>query len=137
MNNLPILHGLFILSRAVFKGTVSREFSLPVFLIVKLLLLAPINMPGNDLNFFRIFVELFDNFCASLVSLILAKQEITGVIDSGEKFLTNVNCTGECLSCCFRVFDQCQLHVRYAARTGQNGHEHSVSARLDAVFIEL
>ncbi len=27
--------------------------------------------------------------------------------------------------------------VRYAARTGQNGHEHSVSARLDAVFIEL
>jgi hypothetical protein len=27
--------------------------------------------------------------------------------------------------------------VRYAARTGQNGHEHSVSARLDAVFTEL
>ncbi len=29
------------------------------------------------------------------------------------------------------------VSVRYAARTGQNGHEHSVSARLYAVFIEL
>ncbi len=27
--------------------------------------------------------------------------------------------------------------VRYAARTDRNGHKHSVSARLDAVFIEL
>jgi hypothetical protein len=39
------------------------------------------------------------------------------------------------------VFNSCNTlvysHVRYAARTGQNGHEHSVSARLDAVFIEL
>jgi hypothetical protein len=35
-----------------------------------------------------------------------------------------------------RYFLICLL-VRYAARTGQNGHEHSVLARLDAVFIEL
>jgi hypothetical protein len=27
--------------------------------------------------------------------------------------------------------------VRYAARTDRNGHKHSVSARLDAVFTEL
>jgi hypothetical protein len=29
------------------------------------------------------------------------------------------------------------VSVRYAARTDRNGHKHSVSARLDAVFIEL
>ena len=36
-----------------------------------------------------------------------------------------------------REENQRSIIVRYAARTGQNGHEHSVSARLDAVFIEL
>ncbi len=40
------------------KGTVSRDFSCPVFFI-KQLLLVPIGKPRNDFEFFRIFVELF------------------------------------------------------------------------------
>jgi hypothetical protein len=42
----------------LFKGTVSRDFSCPVFFI-KQLLLVPIGKPRNDFEFFRIFVELF------------------------------------------------------------------------------
>ncbi len=40
------------------KGTVSRDFSRPVFFI-KHLLLVPIGMARTDFKFFRIFVELF------------------------------------------------------------------------------
>ncbi len=40
------------------KGTVSRDFSCPVFFI-KHLLLVPIGTPRTDFEFFRIFVELF------------------------------------------------------------------------------
>ncbi len=40
------------------KGTVSRDFSGPVFFI-KHLLLVPIGMPRTDFEFFLIFVELF------------------------------------------------------------------------------
>jgi hypothetical protein len=42
----------------VLKGTVSRDFSSPVFFI-KQLLLVPKGMPRNDFEFFRKFVELF------------------------------------------------------------------------------
>jgi hypothetical protein len=42
----------------IFKGTVSRDFSCPVFFI-KELFLVPIGKPRNDFDFFRIFVELF------------------------------------------------------------------------------
>ena len=41
------------------KGTVSRDFLSPVFFI-KQLLLVPIDMPRNDFEFFRIFVEIFE-----------------------------------------------------------------------------
>ncbi len=34
-------------------------------------------------------------------------------------------------------YGRLQVSVRYAARTDRNGHKHSDSARLDAVFIEL
>ncbi len=44
--------------RCSVKGTVSRDFSCPVFFI-KQLLLVPIGKPRNDFEFFRIFVELF------------------------------------------------------------------------------
>jgi hypothetical protein len=40
------------------KGTVSRDFSSPVFFI-KQFLLVPMGMPSSDFEFFRIFVELF------------------------------------------------------------------------------
>ncbi len=40
------------------KGTVSRDFSCPVF-FYKHLLLVPIGMPRTDFDFFRILVELF------------------------------------------------------------------------------
>jgi hypothetical protein len=44
--------------RKSFKGTVSRDFSCPVFFI-KHFLLVPIGMPRTDFEFFWIFVELF------------------------------------------------------------------------------
>ncbi len=46
------------LFHTVLKGTVSRDFSCPVFFI-KQLILVPIGKPRNDFEFIRIFVELF------------------------------------------------------------------------------
>ncbi len=57
------------------KGTVPRDFSPPVF-FVKELLLVPIGMLRNDLEFFRIFVEKFEKFGASPVSMTPAKQAL-------------------------------------------------------------
>jgi hypothetical protein len=51
----------------IVKGTVPRDFSPRVFFL-KQLLLVPIDKPRNFLNFFRIFVQLFDYFGASPVS---------------------------------------------------------------------
>ncbi len=42
-----------------FKGTVSRDF-LPQVFFFKQLLLAPVDKPSNDFDFFRIFAEIFD-----------------------------------------------------------------------------
>jgi hypothetical protein len=41
------------------KGTMSRDFSSPVFFFIKQLLLVPMGMPRNGFEFLRIFVELF------------------------------------------------------------------------------
>jgi hypothetical protein len=49
---------LYAAQTFLFKATVSRDFSCPVFFI-KQLLLVPTGMPRNDFEFFRIFVELF------------------------------------------------------------------------------
>jgi hypothetical protein len=59
----------------VVKGTVPPDFS-PLVFFFKQLLLAPVDKPSNDLVFFRIFVEIFDFFGASPVSLTPAKQMI-------------------------------------------------------------
>jgi hypothetical protein len=62
------------------KGTVSRDFSRPVFFI-KLLLLVPVDKLGNDFDNFRIVVELFDYFGTSPVlttpvkSIVLLKLD--------------------------------------------------------------
>ncbi len=58
---------------------------------------------------------------------------------AGVYLLKESNLLGKAISCSSRQIPYLlrSLAVRYAARTGQNGHEHSVSARLDAVFIEL
>jgi hypothetical protein len=53
-----LFEGLQLHIRNIVKGTVSRDFSCPVFFI-KHLLLVPIGMPRADFKFFRIFVELF------------------------------------------------------------------------------
>ncbi len=49
------------------KGTVSRDF-LPLVFFFKQLLLAPVDKPSNDFDFFRIFAEISDYFGASPVS---------------------------------------------------------------------
>ncbi len=48
------------------KGTVSRDF-LPQVFFFKQLLLAPVDKPSNDFDFFRIFAEIFDYYGASSV----------------------------------------------------------------------
>jgi hypothetical protein len=48
------------------KGTVSRDFSSPVFL-TKQLLLVPMGMPRNDFDFLKIFFEIFVFIIDSLV----------------------------------------------------------------------
>jgi hypothetical protein len=91
---------------------VPRDFLRLVFFF-KQLLLAPVDKPSNDFDFFRIFAEIFDYFGASLpVSLTLVNNSLplstipvsdtftvlerfTGVNDTGKKFLTGVIDTGK------------------------------------------
>jgi hypothetical protein len=64
-----------ILNYFVLKGTVPPDFS-PMVFFFKQLLLAPVDKPSNDLNFFRIFANIFDFSGALPVSLTPAKQTI-------------------------------------------------------------
>ncbi len=117
----------------ILKGTVPRDF-LPLVFFIKLFLLGPVDMPRNDFNFFRLFVEIFDYFGASPVSTTTAKhalpvsltlvsnsspvsttpvsdnftvlESFTGVNDTGKILLIGVIDTGEA---CIR---QCQWHRR-------------------------
>ncbi len=57
------------------KGTVPPDFS-PLVFFFKQLLLAPVDKPSNDFDFFRIFAKIFDFSGASPVSLTPAKQAI-------------------------------------------------------------
>ncbi len=57
------------------KGTVPPDFS-PLVFFFKQLLLAPVDKPSNDFDFFRIFADIFDFSGASPVSLTPAKQTI-------------------------------------------------------------
>ncbi len=57
------------------KGTVPPDFS-PLVFFFKQLLLAPVDKPSNDFDFFRIFADIFDFSGASPVSMTLAKQKI-------------------------------------------------------------
>ncbi len=117
-----------------FKGTLPRNF-LPLVFFFKQLLLAPVDKPINDFDFFRIFVEIFNYFGASPVSTTPAMhalpksltlvnnslpvsttpvsdtftvlESFTSVNDTGKKFLTGVIDTGKaCIKC------RCQWHRR-------------------------
>jgi hypothetical protein len=88
------------------KGTVPRDF-LPLVFFFKQLLLAPVDKPSNDFDFFRIFAEIFDYFGASPVSTtpvsdtFTVLENFTGVNDTGKKFLTGVIDTGKaCIRRC-------------------------------------
>jgi hypothetical protein len=59
----------------LFKGTVSRDF-LPLVFFFKQLLLAPVDKPSNNFDFFRIFAEIFDYFGASPVSTTSAMHAL-------------------------------------------------------------
>jgi hypothetical protein len=104
------------------KGTVPRDF-LPLVFFFKQLLLALVDKPSNDFDFFLIIAEIFDYFVASpvsttpamhalLVSLTLVNNSLpvsttpvsdiftvlegfTGVNDTSKKFLTSVINTGK------------------------------------------
>jgi hypothetical protein len=74
---------------------VPRDF-LPLVFFFKQLLLAPVNKPSNDFDFFKIFTEIFDYFGATPVSTTPVSDTFTvlesfsGVNDTGKKFLTGV-----------------------------------------------
>ncbi len=57
------------------KGQCHQIFHL-CFFFFKQLLLAPVDKPSNDFDFFRIFAKIFDFSGASPVSLTTAKQAI-------------------------------------------------------------
>jgi hypothetical protein len=57
------------------KGTVPPDFS-PLVFFFKQLLLAQVDKPSNDFDFFLIFADIFDFSGASPVSLTPAKQTI-------------------------------------------------------------
>jgi hypothetical protein len=97
------------------KSTVSRDF-LPLVFFFKQLLLALVDKPSNNFDFFRIFPEIFNYFGASLVSLtpvnnslpvsttlvsdtFTVLESFTGVNDTGNKFLTGVIDTGKACIC--------------------------------------
>ncbi len=64
----------------IIKGTVPPDFS-PLVFFFKELLLALVDKPSNDFNFFRISAEIFDFSSASPVSLTPAKQTILLQLD--------------------------------------------------------
>ncbi len=86
----------------------SRDF-LPLVFFFKQLLLAPVDKPSNDLDFFGIFTEIFEYFGASPVSTtpvsdtFTVLKSFTGVNDTGKKFLTGVIDTSE--ACIAGVID--------------------------------
>ncbi len=101
-----VLHYLINHYFIYLKGTVSRDF-LPLIFFFKQLLLAPVDKPSNDYDFFRIFAEIFDYFGASPVSTtpvsdtFTVLKSFTCVNDTGKKFLTGVIDTGEaCIHRC-------------------------------------
>jgi hypothetical protein len=94
---------------------VPRDF-LPLVFFFKQLLLAPVDKPSNDFDFFRIFAEIFDYFSALPVSTpqvnnslpvsttplsdtFTVLESFTGVNDIGQKFLTGVIDTGKACIC--------------------------------------
>ncbi len=83
------------------KGTVRRDF-LPLVFFFKQLLLAPVDKPSNDFNFFRKFADIFDYFGASPVlttpvsDTFTVLESFTGVNGTGKKFLTGKACIRRC-----------------------------------------
>jgi hypothetical protein len=81
------------------------RYFFPLVFFFKQLLLAPVDKPSNDFNFFRILAEIFDYFGASPVSTTPVSDtftvlvSFTGVNDTGKKFLTGVIGTGEACIC--------------------------------------
>jgi hypothetical protein len=70
------------------KGTVPSDFS-PLVFFFRQLLLAPVDKPSNDFDFFRKFVETFDFSSAS------SYWCINGVNDTGNACIAGVIGTGE------------------------------------------
>ncbi len=118
--SIPFLRGTCYLIRwfkLYLRDSVTRFFTSGFFF--KQLLLAPVDKPSNDFNFFRIFAEIFDFYGASPAAPVnnsspvsttpvsdtfTVLKSFTGVNDTGKKFLTGIIDTSEA---CIR---QCQWH---------------------------
>jgi hypothetical protein len=92
------------------KGTVLWDF-FPLVFFFKQLLLAPVDKPSNDFDFFRIFAETFDYFGASPVSLtplnnslpVLTSMHSPVSMTPEKHVFAGVNDTGE-------AYHQCHWH---------------------------
>jgi hypothetical protein len=110
---------------ACFKGTVSRDF-LPLVFFFKQLLLAPVDKPSNDFDFFRIFAEIFDYFGASTVSTTPAMHalpvSLTPVNNSSPVSTTPVNDTFTVLKSFTGVNDTANACIAGVIDTGKDMH---------------
>jgi hypothetical protein len=68
-------HQIYKVLKKDLKGTVPPDFS-PLFFFFKQLLLAPVDKPSNDFDFFQIYADLLDFYSALPVSLTPVKQTI-------------------------------------------------------------
>jgi hypothetical protein len=73
---------------------VSRDF-LPQVFYFKQLLLAPVDKPSNDFDFFRIFAEIFDYYGASPVSTTPVMHALPVSLTPAKTCIAGVNDTGE------------------------------------------
>ncbi len=109
----------------MFKGTVSGDF-LPLVFFFKQLLLAPVDKPSNDLDFFQIFAEIFDYFGASPVSTTLAMHALLVSLTPVNNFLpvstTPVSDTFTVLKSFTGVNDTCNACIAGVIDTGKDMH---------------
>ncbi len=80
----------------------SRDF-LPQVFFFKQLLLAPVDKPSNDFDFFRIFAEIFDYYGASPVSTTPVMHALPVSLTPAMHVFAGVNDTGN--ACIVGVID--------------------------------
>jgi hypothetical protein len=114
-----------MVQKVFIKGTVSRDF-LPLVFFFKQLLLAPVDKPSNDFDFFRIYAEISDYFGASPVSttptIHALPVSLTPVNNSSPVSTTPVSDTFTVLKSFTGVYDIDNACIAGVIDTGKDMH---------------